>query len=169
MTPDAWNRQARRAGSLFVPRWVQLAALPVLLLIAWFTLGAIGQVVFIFLVAGLVALVLNPLVHGLERVRVPRYVGVFLVYVGFVAVVVLSPCSCGRRSCAQLRTLSTALPGMADQAAETIARLQRLADRADSASTCASRSRRRLNGARRPHPAVHRRTSSTSASPSCAR
>ena len=59
---------------------MQLAVLPVLLLFAWFTMGAIGQVIFIFLVAGLIALVLNPLVHGLERVRVPRYVGVFLVY-----------------------------------------------------------------------------------------
>ena len=69
-----------------MPRWVQLAVLPVLLLIAWFALGALGQVVFIFLVAGLIALVLNPLVRGLERVRVPRYIGVFLVYLAFVAV-----------------------------------------------------------------------------------
>ena len=76
-------------GRFYVPRWVQLAVLPVLLIVAWFTLGAIGQVVFIFLVAGLIALVLNPLVHGLERVHVSRYAGVFVVYVGFVAVLVL--------------------------------------------------------------------------------
>ena len=60
-------------GRIFVPRWVQLAVLPALLIVAWFALGAIGQVIFIFLVAGLIALVLNPLVHGLERVRVHRY------------------------------------------------------------------------------------------------
>jgi len=40
-------------------------------------------------VAGLVALVLNPLVQGLERLHVSRYLGVFGVYVGFVAVVAL--------------------------------------------------------------------------------
>ena len=68
---------------------MQLAVLPALLIIGWFVLGAIGQVIFIFLVAALVALVLNPLVHGLERVHVPRYAGVFLVYLGFVALVVL--------------------------------------------------------------------------------
>ena len=39
--------------------------------------------------AGLVALVLNPLVQGLERVHGSRYLGVFGVYVGFVAVVAL--------------------------------------------------------------------------------
>ena len=69
-------------GRIYVPRWVQLAVLPALLIIGWFALGAIGQVIFIFLVAGLIALVLNPLVHGLERAHVPRYVGVFLVYAG---------------------------------------------------------------------------------------
>src|SRR5450759_1279541 len=73
-------------GRIYIPRWVQLAVLPVLLIVAWLTLGAIAQVIFIFLVAGLVALVLNPLVHGLERVHVNRYVGVFVVYVGFTAV-----------------------------------------------------------------------------------
>src|SRR5665647_3175122 len=76
-------------GRIYVRRWVQLAVLPVLLIVAWFTLGAIAQVIFIFLVAGLVALVLNPLVHALERVHVNRYVGVFVVYVGFVAVLAL--------------------------------------------------------------------------------
>ena len=36
-------------GRIYVPRWVQLAVLPVLLIVAWFTLGAIAQVIFIFL------------------------------------------------------------------------------------------------------------------------
>src|SRR5665647_2199181 len=68
-------------GRIYIPRWVQLAVLPVLLIVAWLTLGAIAQVIFFFLVAGLIALVLNPLVHALERVHVNRYVGVFVVYV----------------------------------------------------------------------------------------
>src|SRR5665811_610895 len=83
------TRPESNPGRIYVPRWVQLAVLPVLLIVAWFTLGAIAQVIFIFLVAGLVALVLNPLVHALERVHVKRYVGVFVVYVGFVAVLAL--------------------------------------------------------------------------------
>ena len=117
-------------GRIYVPRWVQLAVLPVLLIVAWFTLGAIAQVIFIFLVAGLIALVLNPLVHGLERVHVNRYVGVFVVYVGFVAVLALVAALVWPPVLQQLRNLTTSLPGMAGQAGDTIMRLQRLSDRA---------------------------------------
>ena len=117
-------------GRIHIPRWVQLAVLPALLIIGWFVLGTIGQVVFIFLVAALVALILNPLVHGLERMRVPRYVGVFLVYFGFVALVVLAAALVWPPIEEQLRSLAAALPGMGGQADATIARLQQLSDRA---------------------------------------
>ena len=117
-------------GRIYVRRWVQLAVLPVLLIVAWFTLGAIAQVIFIFLVASLVALVLNPLVHALERVHVNRYVGVFVVYVGFVAVLALVAALVWPPVMQQLRNLTTALPDMANQAGDTIRRLQRLSDRA---------------------------------------
>jgi len=120
------TRPESTPGRIYVPRWVQLAVLPVLLIVAWFTLGAIGQVIFIFLVAGLIAMVLYPLVHGLERVHVSRYVGVFLVYAGFVAVLVLVAALVWPPVVQQLRNLTTALPGMTDQAGETIRRLQRL-------------------------------------------
>jgi predicted PurR-regulated permease PerM len=117
-------------GRIHIPRWVQLAVLPALLIIGWFALGAIGQVIFIFLVAALVALVLNPLVQGLERIRVPRYIGVFLVYLAFVAVVVLVAALIWPPVVQQLRSLASALPGMGDQAGAGVARLQRLSDRA---------------------------------------
>jgi len=117
-------------GRIYIPRWVQLAVLPVLLIVAWLTLGAIAQVIFFFLVAGLIALVLNPLVHALERVHVNRYVGVFVVYVGFVAVLALVTALVWPPVVQQLRNLTTALPSMADQAGDTITRVQRLSDRA---------------------------------------
>jgi putative heme transporter len=117
-------------GRIHIPRWVQLAVLPALLIIGWFVLGTIGQVVFIFLVAALVALILNPLVHGLERLRVPRFAGVFLVYLGFVALVVLAAALVWPPIEEQLRSLASALPGMGGQANATIARLQQLSDRA---------------------------------------
>ena len=117
-------------GRIHIPRWVQLAVLPALLIIGWFVLGAIGQVVFIFLVAALVALILNPLVHGLERLHVRRYAGVFLVYFGFVALVVLAVALVWPPIEDQLHSLATALPGMGGQANATIARLQQFSDRA---------------------------------------
>jgi predicted PurR-regulated permease PerM len=119
-----------RPGRIHVPRWVQLGALPALLIIGWFVLGAIGQVIFIFLVAGLIALVLHPLVHGLERARVPRYVGVFVVYAGFVAVVGLVAYLVWPPVVQQLRNLATALPSMALQASDTVDRLQAFSDSA---------------------------------------
>jgi predicted PurR-regulated permease PerM len=117
-------------GRIHIPRWVQIAALPALLIIGWFVLAAIGQVVFLFLVAALVALVLNPLVRGLERVRVPRFVGVFLVYLAFIAVIVLVAALVWPPVVRQVRGLAAALPSMGDQAGHTIASLQRLSDRA---------------------------------------
>lgn len=138
------SRPESAPGRIDIPRWVQLAVLPVLLLIGWFVLGAIGQVVFIFLVAALVALVLNPLVHGLERLHVPRYVGVFLVYVGFVAVVVLLAALIWPPVVEQLRSLTSALPGMGDQAGATLAKLQRLSDRAGLGVDVSSQIRKTL-------------------------
>jgi predicted PurR-regulated permease PerM len=138
------SRPESATGRIYIPRWVQLAVLPALLIIGWFVLGAISQVIFIFLVAALVALVLNPLVHGLERARVPRYAGVFLVYLGFVALVVLVAALVWPPVVHQLRSLTSALPGMGDQAGETLARLQRLSDRAGLGVDVAAQIRKTL-------------------------
>jgi predicted PurR-regulated permease PerM len=73
-----------------VPRWVQLVGLPILLLLAWVVAGAVRHVVFIFLVALLIALLLNPLVRGLGRVWIPRGLAVAIVYVSFAAILALA-------------------------------------------------------------------------------
>ena len=52
----------------------------------WTLAGAVRHVVFIFLVALLIALLLNPLVRGLGRVWIPRGLAVAIVYVSFAAV-----------------------------------------------------------------------------------
>jgi predicted PurR-regulated permease PerM len=75
---------------LVVPRWVQLVGLPVILIVAWSVAGAVRHVVFLFIVAGLIALLLNPLVRGLGRAWIPRGFAVALVYLSFAALVVLS-------------------------------------------------------------------------------
>ena len=49
-----------------IPRWVQLVGLPLLLILIWVVAGAVRHAVFLFLVALLIALLLNPLVRGLE-------------------------------------------------------------------------------------------------------
>jgi predicted PurR-regulated permease PerM len=76
------------AAKIEIPRWIQLVGLPILLLLLWVIAGAARHVVFLFLVAALIAFLLNPLVRGLTRVWIPRGLGVAIVYVTFAAIVV---------------------------------------------------------------------------------
>ena len=131
MTEDARGPRSQQAatGTITVPRWVQLAVLPALVIIAWLLLGLIGEAVFIFVVATLLALVLNPFVRGLQRVKVPRPLAVALVYlvgIGLVggAIALIIP-----TLVRQIRALLDALPGMAQQARAGVHGLQGLADR----------------------------------------
>jgi len=73
-----------------IPRWVQLVGLPLLLLLVWVVAGAVRHVVFLFLVALLIALLLNPLVRGLGRVWIPRGLAVAVVYLAFAAALALA-------------------------------------------------------------------------------
>ena len=75
---------------LRIPRWVQLVGLPLLLVLAWVVAGAVRHVVFIFLVASLVALLLDPLVKGLNRLRIPRGLSVAIVYLSFAAALIVA-------------------------------------------------------------------------------
>jgi predicted PurR-regulated permease PerM len=77
-----------RAAKIEIPRWIQLVGLPLLLLLLWVVAGAVRHVVFLFLVAFLVALLLSPLVRTVQRARLPRGFAVALVYLVFAVVLV---------------------------------------------------------------------------------
>jgi predicted PurR-regulated permease PerM len=68
-----------------VPRWVQLVSLPLALLLLWSVAGAVRHVLFLFLVALLIALLLNPIVRGLGKAWIPRGAAIALVYLAFIA------------------------------------------------------------------------------------
>lgn len=72
-----------------IPRWAQAVGIPLVVLLAVFAGRAVGHALFVFLLAALVALLLNPLVEALRRLRVPRPVGVPLVYLTFLAIIVV--------------------------------------------------------------------------------
>src|ERR687886_1465472 len=78
------------ATKIEIPRWIQLVGLPILLLLIWVVAGAARHVVFLFLVAALLALLLNPLVRGLGRVWIPRGLAVAIVYLSFAGAVGLA-------------------------------------------------------------------------------
>src|SRR5438034_6083417 len=86
---------AAGAARIQIPRWIQLVGLPILLLFLWVVAGAARHVVFLFLVAALIAFLLNPIVRGLTRVWIPRGFGVAIVYLSFVAIVIAAAIAIG--------------------------------------------------------------------------
>ena len=72
-----------------IPRWIQLVGLPVLVLIAFLMAGKVVHAVFLFIVAALIALLLDPLVRALERIRIPRGFSIAIVYLTFAAAVAI--------------------------------------------------------------------------------
>jgi predicted PurR-regulated permease PerM len=78
-----------------IPRWIQLVGLPILALIALLVVGKVFHAVFLFLVAGLVALLLDPLVRALERVRIPRGFSIAIVYLSFAAALAVATVAVG--------------------------------------------------------------------------
>ena len=89
-TPPPVVGGSRQPAPIQIPRWIQLVALPLVLLLAWAVAGAVRHAVFLFLVSALVALLLNPLVRALARARIPRGFGVAIVYLTFAAGVVIA-------------------------------------------------------------------------------
>ncbi len=73
-----------------MPRWVQLVSLPLALLLLWAIAGAVRHVLFLFLVALLIALLLNPVVRVLGKAWIPRGPAVALVYLTFAAAVAVT-------------------------------------------------------------------------------
>src|SRR5690349_758679 len=83
------------AAKIQIPRWIQLVGLPLLLLFLWVVAGAARHVVFLFLVAALIAFLLNPIVRTLTRVWIPRGLGVALVYLSFLAILLAAVVAIG--------------------------------------------------------------------------
>src|SRR3954469_26009368 len=63
-----------------IPRWVQLVGLPLAVIGVWQLISAVDHAIFIFVVAALIAILLNPIVRAFTRFRMPRSLAVFLVY-----------------------------------------------------------------------------------------
>ena len=108
-----------------VPRWVQLVLLPISLLAVWALARAAGKVLVLFVVAGVIALILNPLVAFLQqRTRLPRGLAVLTVYLAFfltlagVGFLLANPIS------NQVRTFTQNLPHIVDEANSQIASIQ---------------------------------------------
>jgi predicted PurR-regulated permease PerM len=104
---------------------VQLVLLPLALLALWALARASGKVLLIFMVAAVIALILNPAVAFLQRrSRLPRGLAVLAVYLAFfltlagIGLLLANPIS------NQVRTFTKNLPQIRDEANKRIATLQ---------------------------------------------
>jgi predicted PurR-regulated permease PerM len=75
----------QRPPRVQVPRWIQLVGLPLLLVLVWLLASAAGHTVFLFMIAALIALLLDPVVLTLGALKIRRTLSVALVYVTFAA------------------------------------------------------------------------------------
>jgi predicted PurR-regulated permease PerM len=82
-------------AQILIPRWIQLVGLPVLLLFLWVVAGAVKHVLFLFIVAMLIALFFDPIVRLFLHARLPRGFAVAAVYVVMVLAVIASLAGAG--------------------------------------------------------------------------
>jgi predicted PurR-regulated permease PerM len=108
-----------------VPRWIQLAVLPIALLALWGLAKAAGSVLVLFIVAGLIALILNPAVAFLQRRRFPRGLAVLAVIVGFFLLVVGIGFLVANPISNQVQKFANDLPHLVKEANKQIATFQR--------------------------------------------
>jgi predicted PurR-regulated permease PerM len=107
-----------------VPRWVQLVLLPIGLLGLWALARAAGTVLLVLLIAGVVALILNPLVKMLERRRLPRGLAILLIYLGGFAILVGVGLLLSDPISTQVSRFSHDVPHFIDRANKDLANLQ---------------------------------------------
>ena len=109
---------------VLVPRWVQLVLLPLSLVALWALAKAAGKVLVIFVIAALIALVLNPVVSFLQRV-LPRGFAVLVVYLAFflalagIGILLANPIS------HQINSFSHDVPHLIKEGNKTLAHAER--------------------------------------------
>jgi predicted PurR-regulated permease PerM len=113
-----------------VPRWIQLVVLPLALLALYALARAAQTVVLIFLVATVIALILNPLVKrvqqplGKRAVRLPRGLAVAGVYLGFFVFLAGAGVLLANPVTDQVQAFQNDVPDLVDSANASLADLQ---------------------------------------------
>jgi putative heme transporter len=107
-----------------IPRWVQLVVLPLALLALWALARAAGKVLVVFVVAALIALILNPAVAFLQRSRFPRGLAVLAVYLAFFLTLTGIGFLLANPIFHQVQSFIHNLPKLVGEANETLANIQ---------------------------------------------
>jgi predicted PurR-regulated permease PerM len=111
-----------------VARWVQLIALPFGILFVWTLLRAAAGVVELFVIAAVIALILNPLVTRVRRPWMPRGAAVALVFLMLFAFVATVGVLIANPVAGQVKTFRDDVPSLVDDANRNLADLQKQLD-----------------------------------------
>jgi len=117
------------AEKVVVPRWIQLVALPLLVIAIFLVAKAAGVVLIAFTVAAVVALILNPMVSFLQRRRLPRGLAILVVYLGLLTVLAGAGLLLANPVADQAQKFGNDVPGIVDDANDRLADLQAYFDR----------------------------------------
>jgi predicted PurR-regulated permease PerM len=112
------------AEPVVVPRWVQLVMLPIGVLALWALARAAGAVLLIFIAAGIVALILNPLVTFFQRGLRFRGLAVAAVYIGFFGFLGTAGYLAANPIADQAQSFQRDVPGIIDDANANLADVQ---------------------------------------------
>jgi putative heme transporter len=107
-----------------VPQWIQLVGLPLLIVALWLVARAAGPVLLVFLVAGVIALILAPLVRLLQRAHLPRALAVIAVYPGFLVLLVGAALLLVNPINEQLVSFEGEVPALTREANQSLGELQ---------------------------------------------
>ena len=127
--PLAAEPPPARTELVVVPRWVQVVSVLLGALLLWSLARAARSVLLIFIVAAVIALILNPVVAFLQRRRLPRGLAVLAVYLalfltlGGVGFLLSTPIS------NQAKAFNRDIPRLVKQANKSLADAQRFFDR----------------------------------------
>jgi predicted PurR-regulated permease PerM len=119
----------REVPRVLVPRWVQLVMLPLAIVGVYAVLRAAGAVLLLFVIAGLIALILNPIVALLQKTRLPRGAAVGLVMIALVAGLTGLGFLLANPVTDQVSRFQDNVPGFVDDANSSLANLQDWLDR----------------------------------------
>jgi predicted PurR-regulated permease PerM len=126
--PDVPALAPATVAPVVVPRWIQAVVLPLAIVGAYLLLRAAGPVALIFIVAALVALLLNPFVTMLRRAGFPRGLAVLCVFLGLIAVLGAIVAVLAQPIGDQVSRFSNAVPGIVGDANAELADLQEWLD-----------------------------------------
>jgi predicted PurR-regulated permease PerM len=121
--------EAPAVEKVVVPRWIQLVALPLIVIALFLVAKAAGVVLLAFTVAAVIALILNPMVTFLQRRRLPRGLSILVVYLGLLTVLAGAGVLLANPVADQAQKFGNDVPGIVDDANGRLADLQDYFDR----------------------------------------